>query len=84
MGSPSNAFAVEAARMLMVLGWLTNGSSRGANFQAACLIGADLRGTDLSTAQSLESTQLEGAKVNWETKWPEGFQVPDTVVIVED
>jgi len=32
----------------------------------------------------LDPAKLDGAKASSETQWPEGFQVPDTVVMVED
>ena len=47
-------------------------------------MGANLQGTHLYTARFLETAKLDRAKANSETLWPEGFQVPDTVVMVED
>jgi len=144
MGSPDNAFAVEATRILRVRGWLTKESLRraplwganlrgaalqaadlqgailvkavlqgadlkgaklqravlqeanlqgadlraanlqGADLWEACLQRADLRLVDLSTVRYLETTALGDAKADSKTQWPEGFQVPDTVVMVED
>lgn len=159
MGSPNNAFAVEATRILKVRGWLTDGSLRGAdlgeanlrgaylddanlyradlkhaNLQGATLMGANLQGglmavanleeallmranlqgasltgtnlqgadledanlreaslafanlqqADLSTAHNLDLARLDGARANSETKWPEGFMVPHTVMMVKD
>jgi uncharacterized protein YjbI with pentapeptide repeats len=62
---------------------------RDANLQEAILWGANLqrgnlRGADLSAAHNLEMATLTGAKADSETRWPEGFQVPDTVEIVAD
>jgi uncharacterized protein YjbI with pentapeptide repeats len=53
-----------------------------ARFRRTDLRGCDLRGADLNRVQDLEGSRLEGAKANTETQWPEGFQVPDTVVMV--
>ena len=63
---------------------LTRANLQEAKLWGANLQEADLRWADLSTAQHLETAKLDGAKANSETQWPEGFLVPDTVVMVED
>lgn len=57
MGSPDNAFAVEAVRQLRERGWLTDGSIKSANLCKANLQNADLEGANL------ESADLEGANL---------------------
>ena len=47
MGSPDNAFAVEAARQIRMRGWLTDGSLTGIHIDQANLAGADLSGAKL-------------------------------------
>ena len=58
-----------------------------ADLEGASLVRADLRGADLRLAHGLDQMMEEslyGAKANSMTKWPKGFEVPDTVQIVED
>lgn len=67
MGSPDNAFAVEAARQLRARGWLEDGSLRGArllgaNLQRADLVGADLQGASIWNA-NLEGAEFRGASL---------------------
>jgi len=67
MGSPDNAFAVEAVRALRSRGWLYNGSLKGvnlinANLQRATLNDANLQGADLEGA-NLQQAILHGAKL---------------------
>lgn len=55
MGSPDNAFALEAVRKLRARGWLTDGSVRkaylfGANLKATTLEGADLQWAHMGSA----------------------------------
>ena len=50
MGSPDNAFALEAVRALRSRGWLRKGSLKGADLRYANLQGANLRGADLQEA----------------------------------
>ena len=57
MGSPDNAFALEAVRKLRARGWLDNGSLRKASLDKA-----DLRGAELSYAD-LEGVHLTGARL---------------------
>ena len=64
--------------------WNKQVNLQEADLWLANLKEADLRFADLSTAQRLETVTLTGAKTNLETKWPAGFQVPDTVEMVED
>ena len=58
---------------------------RGANLQGAWLVGADLRGAILRGANfqeaDLREAKLDGAKADQQTIWPEGFEVPEGVVI---
>lgn len=63
LGSPTNAFAVEAVRILRARGWLLDGTLvrtrlQGANLQGADLSNADLREADLS-GSNLQDTNLE-------------------------
>lgn len=58
MGSPDNAFALEAVRQLSARGWLENGSLRG-----AYLVKADLREADFASA-NLEGANLTGANLS--------------------
>lgn len=64
MGSPDNAFAVEAVRQLRSRGWLTDGSLEEANLRNADLSGADLRSADLSRAD-LGSANLSGVNLSF-------------------
>ncbi len=69
MGSPDNAFAVEAVRILRVRGWLTDGSLREkdfreANLQRANLEKADLQGANFSWADMREANLTE-ANLKW-------------------
>ena len=89
MGSSVRDVAIAAAEELKRQSWLTDGSLRrafliGADLQGASLMRADLQEANLSTAQHLETANLDRAIADSETKWPEGFQVPDTVVTVGD
>lgn len=66
---------------------LRGASLRGGGLEWVDLRGArlewvDLRGADLRAAQ-LGGALLHGARVNRETRWPSGFEVPDTVVLVD-
>lgn len=69
MGSPDNAFAIEAVRQLRVRGWLYDGSLSGAdllhaNLRGAFLLEADLSYADLSYARlDNRETNLEGANL---------------------
>ncbi len=60
MGSPDNGFAVEAARLLRLKGWLTDGSLKGAHLTAANLRQAGLGGTNLQSSD-LSNADLSGA-----------------------
>ena len=51
---------------------------RGANIQGAALWDANLRGAKLG------GTRLKGAWANTNTIWPEGFEVPEGVVIEDE
>lgn len=67
MGSPDNAFAIEAVRILQHKGWLTDGSLvganlEGANLEGARLWGADIQGVDLSLA-NLKGAAFRGANL---------------------
>ena len=62
MGSPNNAFAIEAARQLASKGWFFDGSLGGANLIEADLGGADLRGANLHGAD-LRNADLRGANL---------------------
>jgi len=53
MGSPNNAFAVEAARQLRTLGWFEDGSLKGAN-----LLEANLEGVKLGNGRSQEESSI--------------------------
>jgi hypothetical protein len=63
MGSPDNAFAIEAVRLLRQRGWLVDGSLRGANLAKANLAGADLSKADLRGVNMVEA-HLEEAQLN--------------------
>jgi hypothetical protein len=74
MGSPDNAFAVEAARTLLSEGWLEDGSLKEAYLIEANLQGADLIKANLQEAALLKAnlqgailaqTNLEGADLRW-------------------
>jgi len=58
---------------------------RGANLQGAWLVGADLRGAILRGANfqeaDLRESKLDGAKADQQTIWPEGFEIPEGVVV---
>ena len=58
MGSPDNSFAVEAARVLRLEGWLVDGTLRGKDFSKA-----DLRNAELDNAD-LREAWFPGAKLN--------------------
>lgn len=62
MGSPDNAFAVEAARQIRSKGWLVDGSLRGAYLIRANLSGARLTEANLSGA-ALIRADLRGANL---------------------
>jgi len=71
MSSPTNFIAKEAARILRMQGWLTDGTLQGANLlranlQKAFLPGADLRGVYLQKANLidayLQEANLTGAR----------------------
>jgi hypothetical protein len=65
MGSPANAFAVEAARLLRVRGWgfADDDTLQGANLVRANLQGAELEGVNLQGAD-LEEVNLQGANLD--------------------
>lgn len=56
----------------------------GAKLQGANLEGAELLGTDLRDAVIDADTHLNGAKYNRHTKFPAGFEPPDTMIYVPD
>jgi len=60
MGSPDNAFAIEAVRLLRARGWLFDGTINGASFPKASLVGAELNKAIL-TKVDLHQAHLEGA-----------------------
>ncbi len=62
LGSPDNAFATEAARVLRLKGWLKDGTLRGASLAGANLQAADLIEVDLCEAR-LWGANLQGAKL---------------------
>lgn len=62
MGSPDNAFALEAVRRLRARGWLTDGSLHRARLENANLQGADLSHADLQGAY-LVRANLQGARL---------------------
>jgi Pentapeptide repeats (8 copies) len=64
MGSPDNAFAVEAVRILRSKHWLTDGSLEGADLQHANLQGADLQQANLQGAD-FRFANLQGAKLSY-------------------
>lgn len=68
MGSPDNAFAIEAVRQLRTKEWLFDGSLIGANLDGADLTGAILENANLTSASlrdvKLTDAYLEGAKLN--------------------
>lgn len=59
MGSPDNGFAVEAVRQLRSLGWLEDGSLRGANLLEANLQKGFLRDANL------QNVVLSGANMQY-------------------
>jgi uncharacterized protein YjbI with pentapeptide repeats len=59
MGSPDNAFALEAVRALRSNGWLYDGSLKGANLEGSDLQGTVLQDADLQEA-NLGGTNLQG------------------------
>jgi hypothetical protein len=89
MGSQSNDFALDAARIAKNEGWLSDGSFQGANLsfanlQRAKLFGANLHGASLSGA-NLHGAVLREAKYNSKTVWPDGFNYVDAGAIeIED
>lgn len=68
MGSPDNAFAVEAVRQLHYRGWLRDGSLNKAHLGFANLSNANLEGANLSGAELggaiLSEANLEGANLS--------------------
>jgi uncharacterized protein YjbI with pentapeptide repeats len=62
MGSPDNAFAIEAVRQLRARGWLFDGTVNGAFLQKASLVGADLSKAVLINA-NLFQAHLERANI---------------------
>lgn len=67
MGSPDNAFAVEAVRQMAALGWVEDGTLRGAhlwqaNLASVRLVGANLQDAYLYEAD-LQDTFLENANL---------------------
>ena len=67
MGSPDNAFAIEAVRQIRTRGWMSDGTLHQAdlgraNLKEAILSVADLRGADLGGAD-LSGAKLERAKM---------------------
>jgi len=60
MGSPDNAFAVEAVRQLRAKGWLKDGSLSSADLSDANLYEAKLNGANLYEAK-LNDAKLNGA-----------------------
>jgi hypothetical protein len=63
MGSPDNAFAIEAVRFLRQKGWLTDGSLNGAYLWGANLQRADLERANLKGA-NLFNANLKAATLN--------------------
>jgi len=53
----------------------------GANLKGTELVGASLRGANLDGAD-LQEAVLDGAEEDRHTRWPEGFEKPDTLVRV--
>jgi hypothetical protein len=68
MGSPDNAFAVEAVRMLSARKWLFDGTLAGASLVRTNLIGANLTGANLREADllaaNLRAAKLMGANLS--------------------
>jgi uncharacterized protein YjbI with pentapeptide repeats len=62
MGSPDNAFAIEAVRQLKVLGWLADGTLEGADLRGANLQGAEFGSANLEGA-NLWRANLQGANL---------------------
>jgi Pentapeptide repeats (8 copies) len=62
MGSPNQEFAIEAARHLNALGWLSDGSLEGATLYGASLSGAELSSANLSGV-NLYAANLSGANL---------------------
>jgi hypothetical protein len=64
---------------------LSKADLSGANLRGTELTGANLREADLSNANlygaDLRSANLQGTRANRHTVWPEGFEVPEGVVI---
>jgi len=63
IGSPNNAFAIEAVRQLRVKGWLYDGSLRDSILSYANLEGADLSYADLQGA-TLNNVNLKSASLH--------------------
>ena len=91
MGSPDNAFAVEAVRALRVYGWLQNGSLKtadvhmanlkkaylvNANLQGAYLVDANLQEAKL-TAANLQGADLRLANIQGARLWATDLQGTD-------
>ena len=76
MGSPDNAFAIEAVRMLRSKRWLTDGSLRRAYLPGANLPGANLEGAKLRGCRNWTSEQLNAAATLEGAKLPEGYTPP--------
>ncbi|MBC8248876.1 MAG: pentapeptide repeat-containing protein [Anaerolineales bacterium] len=78
MGSPDNAFALEAVRALRMHGWLCDGSLRRtdlrkANLQEASLWGANLQEAGLGGA-NLQEAGLGGANLQGTYLWDANLQ----------
>ncbi|MBZ0284564.1 MAG: pentapeptide repeat-containing protein [Anaerolineae bacterium] len=67
MGSPDNAFAIEAVRMMNARGWLTNGDLKAAQLSHANLEAANLQRINLDAAHlglaNLRKAKLSGARL---------------------
>jgi uncharacterized protein YjbI with pentapeptide repeats len=68
MGSPDNTTAIEAVRQLRSLGWIEDGTLRGANLE-----GANLRGANLINA-NLDSANLRDANLQRANLWSVNLQ----------
>jgi len=78
MGSPDNAFAVEAVRALQSHGWLRDGSLKMANLRSANLQGADLGGANLQRTDlmhaNLQEAKLGNANLQGAMLWKANLQ----------
>ncbi len=86
----------DLSRAILFRADLEDANLQGANLRGANLVEADLRGAKLNGADLMDANlladdlydrilraKLEGAVADHHTTWPEGFEIPEGVVIEE-